>query len=68
MTSNITTGATLTSAEIAARDMTLSAERERQRLSLMTPEQREREKLYFAAKRRAAIAAYDAMQFTPQVQ
>jgi hypothetical protein len=56
MTRNITTGAALTSAEIADRDMALSHEREKQRLARLTPAQRERERLHFAEKRRVAIA------------
>ena len=74
MTSNnFSTGGKPSNAEIVARDTALRAEQEQKRLSLMTPEQREREKLHFAAKRRAAVAAYDAipprnLTFAPQVQ
>ena len=60
MTNNITTGATLKSAEIAVRDMALRVEDEKKRLARMTPAQIERERLLFQNKRRAAIAEYYA--------
>ena len=58
MNRNITTGAKLTNAEIVARDVELRAKQEMERLARLTPEQREAERLYFAAKRRAAVAEY----------
>jgi hypothetical protein len=47
---------------IVARDTALRASQEKERLEQMTPAQRERERLYFADKRKAATARYEAEQ------
>jgi hypothetical protein len=63
---NCSTGGKPTNADIVARDRELQNEQEKKRLANMTPEQRERERLYFAEKRRAATAEYFAAH--PQKQ